>query len=65
MTALDIKGPGGPSNPFDLNGDDCVDGGDVGIFITQWGQAGGFADFNGDGIVDSGDLGMLISGWGC
>ena len=65
VTASDIKVPGGASNPFDLDGNGCVNGGDVGIFITQWGQSGGFADFNGDGIVDSGDLGGLIAAWGC
>ena len=67
-TSIDVQDvvvPGGPSNPYDLNVDGCVDGGDVGIFITQWGAPGGFADFNKDGIVDSADFGMLIAAWGC
>ncbi len=57
--------PSAPSNPYDLNGDGCVDGGDIGIFVTQWGQPGGFADFNQDGTVNSADLGLLIAAWGC
>ncbi len=56
---------GPPPNPYDLNGDGCVSGGDIGIFITQWGATNSFADFNEDGIVDAGDLGFLISNWGC
>ena len=56
---------GPPPSPFDLNGDGCVDGGDVGIFITQWGVPDSFADFNGDGFTDAADFGMLLTGWGC
>ena len=54
-----------PPSPYDLNTDGCVDGGDVGIFITQWGAVNSFADFNGDGTVDASDFGMLLGGWGC
>ena len=57
--------PGQPANPYDMNDSGCVDGGDVGIFITQWGANGGFADFNNDGQVNSADLGLLIAAWGC
>ena len=56
---------GAAANPFDLNGSGCVDGADLGIFVTQWGQPGGFADFNGDGLVTAADLGLLIAAWGC
>lgn len=55
---------GPPPSPYDLNGDDVVDGADVGIFLTQWGQPGGFADFNNDGSVDGADFGLLFSSWG-
>ena len=65
VTALDIKVPGGTANPFDLNNDGCVDGSDIGIFVTQWAQPGGFADFNGDNVVNSADLGLLVAAWGC
>ena len=57
--------PGAAANPFDLNDSGCVDGADLGIFVTQWGQPGGFADFNGDGLVTAADLGLLIAAWGC
>ncbi|MAC75823.1 MAG: hypothetical protein CMJ22_09645, partial [Phycisphaerae bacterium] len=57
--------PGGPSNPYDLNGDGIVNGSDVGIFFTQWGAGcGSFADFNGDCIVNSADAGMMFAAWG-
>ena len=56
---------GPPPSPYDLNGDGCVNGGDLGIFITQWGAINSFADFNGDGLVTAADLGLLVSGWGC
>ncbi len=56
---------GPPPSPYDLNGDGCVDGGDIGIFVTQWGTPNSFADFNGDGETNSADLGMLLGGWGC
>ena len=56
--------PGGPSNPYDLNGDGIVNGSDVGIFFTQWGAGcGSFADFNGDCIVNSADAGMMFAAW--
>lgn len=61
----DVVVPGGPSNPYDLNDDGCVDGADVGIFITQWGENGGFADFNNDGLVDAADFGQIFAAWGC
>ena len=64
-TASGMQVPGGPVNPYDFNGDNCVDGADTGIFITQWGQPGGFADFNSDGIVNAADFGQLIAAWGC
>ena len=61
----DIAVPGQAANPYDMNNSGCVDGADVGIFITQWGAPGGFADFNADGVVNSADLGLLIAAWGC
>ena len=56
---------GPPPSPYDLNVDGCVDGGDIGIFVTQCGTPNSFADFNGDGQTDSAYLGMLLGGWGC
>ena len=53
----------------DINGDEVVDAGDLGLLIGEWGCIPGpkntcTADLNEDGIVDSGDLGLLISAWG-
>jgi hypothetical protein len=47
----------------DFNGDRNIDGLDLGVLLSQWGQ-GGSADLNGDGAVDGLDLGSLLSRWG-
>lgn len=47
----------------DLNGDGVVDGGDLGILLASWNQAGP-ADFNNDWAVDGADLGVLLGAWG-
>jgi hypothetical protein len=49
-------------NPADLNLDGHVNGGDLGILLSQWGTAGS-ADLNHDGIVDGNDLGQLLAAW--
>ena len=54
---------GGPRCPEDLDGDGRVNGADLGVLFTQWGQ-GGTADFDGDGIVGGSDLGALFAAWG-
>lgn len=46
----------------DLNGDDHVDGADLGLLLSQFGVAGS-ADFDGNGVVNGGDLGLLLSFW--
>jgi hypothetical protein len=48
--------------PGDLNGDQKVDGGDLGILLSQFNQPG-TADFDDSGFVDGGDLGFLLSVW--
>lgn len=48
----------------DLNGDDMVDGADLGIFLGAWGATRGAADLNQDGLVDGNDLGLLLGAWG-
>lgn len=50
--------------PADLNGDSIVDGNDLGIFLSLWGQANSAADFNNDNFVDGIDLGILLNAWG-
>jgi len=51
----------------DLNGDDIVDGADLGILLSAWGPCADPndcpADLNGDGTVDGADLGILLSAW--
>ena len=49
-------------NAADLNQDGHVNGGDLGLLLSQWGTAGS-ADLNHDGIVDGNDLGQLLAAW--
>jgi hypothetical protein len=53
----------GPGCGADLNGDDTVDGLDLGALLGAWGAAG-IADLNRDGTVDGVDLGVLLGSWG-
>lgn len=49
----------------DLNGDDVIDGADLGLLLGEWGAGPGAAgDLNGDGTVDGADLGLLLGVWG-
>lgn len=51
--------------PADLNGDDLVDGADLGLLLGSWGATGGSAaDLDGSGTVDGADLGLLLGAWG-
>ena len=52
-----------PPNPYDLDRNGSVGGGDLGIMLSYWGQGGNPADFNGDGTVNGADLGSLLSNW--
>ncbi|MFO0873807.1 MAG: hypothetical protein U0575_07520 [Phycisphaerales bacterium] len=47
----------------DLNGDDAVNGADLGLMLGEWGE-GGMGDLNDDGVVDGADLGLLLGAWG-
>lgn len=49
----------------DLDGDDDVDGGDLGILLGAWGATTTTpADLDDDGDVDGADLGVLLGAWG-
>lgn len=48
--------------PADLNGDNVVDGGDLGIMLAAWNGPG--ADLNADGTTNGADLGLLLGAWG-
>ncbi len=52
-----------PLCPADLNGDNSVDGADLGLLLSQWDRSGP-ADMNDDGIVNGADLGLLLAAWG-
>jgi hypothetical protein len=52
--------PGAPC--LDLNGDQQVDGADLGLLLGAWGTPQG--DLNADGVVDGADLGLLLGAWG-
>jgi hypothetical protein len=52
------------TTPGDLNGDGCIDGGDLGLMLALWGTANPPAgDLDGDGVVGGGDLGLLLAAW--
>lgn len=54
----------------DLSNDGQVDGSDLGILLSKWGQPvqpgspDSFADLDADGLVNGSDLGILLSRWG-
>ncbi|MCH2161362.1 MAG: hypothetical protein MK085_05765, partial [Phycisphaerales bacterium] len=49
----------------DFNGDNMVDGIDLGQLIANWGFCPGCAeDINGDDMVDGADLGLMFNVWG-
>lgn len=47
----------------DLDGDGCVNGGDLGILLGSWNDTG-VADLSNDGIVNGADMGLLLGSWG-
>ncbi|HMN97603.1 MAG TPA: CARDB domain-containing protein [Phycisphaerales bacterium] len=46
----------------DLNRDGIVDGADLGLLLSSWGDS--LFDLDGDGVVTGSDLGVLLSAWG-
>lgn len=56
-----------PGCSADLNGDDIVDGVDLGMVLREWcteGECDSPSDIDGDGFVDGSDLGQVLSQWG-
>ncbi len=49
----------------DLNSDSVVDGADLGLLLSSWGDCprSCSADLNGDGLVNGADLGLLLGSW--
>lgn len=52
----------GESPSADLNGDDMVNGADLGLLLAGWGEPGP-TDLNGDGTTNGADLGLLLAAW--
>ena len=50
----------------DINGDNAINVGELGILAGHWGQAGTYddGDLNHDGMINVGDLGVLAANWG-
>jgi hypothetical protein len=50
----------------DIDGDQIVDGLDLGRLLGEWGQSGReiTTDLDENGVVDSGDLGLMLGQWG-
>jgi hypothetical protein len=46
----------------DLNDDDAVDGADLGLLLSMWGESGA-GDLDCSGVVDGADLGLLLGAW--
>jgi hypothetical protein len=49
--------------PADLTGDGVVDGADLGLVLSAWGNSP-LSDLNDDGITDGADLGLLLTAFG-
>jgi hypothetical protein len=49
----------------DIFVDGLVNGADLGVVLSQWGQGAGVAaDINRDGIVNGADLSIVLGTWG-
>jgi hypothetical protein len=48
--------------PADLNGDNIVNGVDLGLLLSAWGTAE--QDITGDAVTNGTDLGILLASWG-
>ena len=59
---LDLR-PSAGSCVADLNGDNTVNGADLGKLLGDWGQATA-SDIDNSGVVDGADLGVLLGDWG-
>jgi hypothetical protein len=60
---IDGPPPPPPSCLGDLNGDNVVNGADLGQLLGNWGGSG-LGDLNNDGIVTGADLGLMLGAWG-
>jgi hypothetical protein len=57
----------GTCPPGEVNGDEVVDGADLGVVLLNWGPVVGancIYDINQSGTIDGADLGQLLLNWG-
>jgi hypothetical protein len=62
MTSRGPSAPPPPPNPADLDNNQIVDGADLVILLSNWGNSG-TGDIDSNGIVDGADLAALVSAW--
>ncbi|MHC4976577.1 MAG: hypothetical protein ACYTF7_08220 [Planctomycetota bacterium] len=62
-TAYAMSGLSPVACPEDLNDDGQVDGSDLGLFLSNWGNPGQ-TDLDASGSTDGADLGLFLSAWG-
>lgn len=60
---IELAGPP-PMQPADFTCDATVDGADLAVLLSKWGQVDADADLDGDGVVNGADLAELLSEWG-
>jgi len=60
---LEENGPFVSDCLADLNGDELIDGADVGLLLSGWGESG-ITDLDEDGTTGGSDLGLLLAAWG-
>ena len=63
---ITVPAIGGVSVPGDIDGDGSVNGLDLAILLSNWGdgkESGGASDLNDDGVTDAADLTILLSNW--
>jgi hypothetical protein len=57
-----------PGCPGDLDGNGRVDGGDLSILLSDWGDCDDqdecVADLNTDAVINGGDLSIILGFWG-
>jgi hypothetical protein len=62
MASRGPSAPPPPPNPADLDNNQIVDGADLVILLSNWGNSG-TGDIDSNGIVDGADLAALVSAW--
>jgi hypothetical protein len=53
-----------PVCPADFDGNQSVNGADLGMLLSEWDSASAAYDLNRDGVVNGADLGLLLGAWG-